>query len=162
VAAPHWRPLPPPQRSGPGRCSHPTSEDAALLSQVVTYYHEQLKQSPEALAYLESRGLNRPELIEHFPLGFANRTLGYHLPKKALKAGAEIRARLQRLGVLRESGHEHFNGSVVVPVFDAAGAVVQLYGRKITPRLREGTPSHLYLPGPRRGVWNREALQSRR
>jgi DNA primase len=138
----------------------PDVEDAALLSQVVTYYHEQLKQSPEALAYLESRGLNRPELIEHFQLGFANRTLGYHLPKKALKAGAEIRARLQRLGMLRESGHEHMSGSVVVPVFDAAGAVVQLYGRKITPRLREGTPSHLYLPGPRRGVWNREALQS--
>jgi DNA primase len=136
------------------------AEDAALLRQVVSYYHEQLKQSPEAVAYLESRGLNHLELIERFRLGFANRTLGYHLPKKALKAGAEIRARLQRLGVLRESGHEHFNGSVVVPIFDSSGAEVGLYGRKITPRLREGTPNHLYLPGPRRGVWNREALQS--
>ena len=33
-----------------------------------------------------------------------------------------------------------------------------MYGRKITPNLREGTPLHLYLPGPHRGVWNEEAL----
>ena len=34
-----------------------------------------------------------------------------------------------------------------------------MYGRKITTSLREGTPLHLYLPGPHRGVWNEEALQ---
>ena len=33
-----------------------------------------------------------------------------------------------------------------------------MYGRKITPGLREGTPLHLYLPGPHRGVWNEAAL----
>jgi hypothetical protein len=33
-----------------------------------------------------------------------------------------------------------------------------MYGRKIMPGLREGTPLHLYLPGPHRGVWNEEAL----
>jgi hypothetical protein len=33
-----------------------------------------------------------------------------------------------------------------------------MYGRKITPNLREGTPNHLYLPGGHRGVWNEEAL----
>jgi hypothetical protein len=69
-----------------------------------------------------------------------------------------MRGRLQRLGILRESGHEHFNGSVVVPVFNASGEVVEMYGRKITARLREGTPLHLYLPGEHRGVWNEEAL----
>src|SRR5690606_15123242 len=95
-----------------------------------------------------------------FRLGFANRTLGLRLPEKNRKAGAEIRTRLQRLGVLRESGHEHFNGSLVVPVFDAGGNVVEVYGRKITPNLRPGTPQHLYLPGPHRGVFNRDALAS--
>ena len=34
----------------------------------------------------------------------------------------------------------------------------EMYGRKITPNLREGTPIHLYLPGEHRGVWNEEAL----
>ena len=57
-------------------------------------------------------------MIDSFRLGFANRTLGYRLPPKAVKAGAAIRAQLQRLGVLRESGHEHLTGSLVVPLFD--------------------------------------------
>ena len=36
--------------------------------------------------------------------------------------------------------------------------MVQMYGRKITPNLRTGTPDHLYLPGAHRGVWNEAAL----
>ena len=136
------------------------ADDRAVLGQVVDYYHETLKQSPEALRYLESRGLTHPEMASHFKLGFANRTLGYRLPEKNRKAGEEMRGRLQRLGILRESGHEHFNGSVVVPIFSLDGGVLGLYGRKITPGLREGTPLHLYLPGPHRGVWNEAALAS--
>jgi DNA primase len=69
-----------------------------------------------------------------------------------------MRGRLQTLGILRESGHEHFNGSLVIPVFNPAGDVMEMYGRKITPNLREGTPNHLYLPGEHAGVWNEEAL----
>ena len=65
---------------------------------------------------------------------------------------------LQELGIYRESGHEQFNGSLVIPVITPAGEVVEMYGRKITPKLREGTPLHLYLKGEHRGVWNEEAL----
>lgn len=133
--------------------------DAELMLRVVDYYHETLKTSSEALAYLERRGIKSDELIDHFKLGFANRTLGLRLPAKNRKEGEELRGRLAKLGVLREeTGHEHFNGSLVVPIFDAGGEVVEMYGRKITPRLREGTPLHLYLPGPHRGIWNLDAL----
>jgi DNA primase catalytic core len=134
------------------------ADDHELLSQVVGYYNETLRQSPEALKYLESRGLKSAEIVDRFRLGFANRTLGYRLPAKNRSAGAEMRGRLQKLGILRESGHEHFNGSLVIPVINAEGDVVEMYGRKITPRLREGTPDHLYLPGAHAGVWNEEAL----
>ena len=142
--------LPPPVARG--------ADDRALLLQAVDYYSRTLKQSPEALRYLSSRGLQSSEIIDRFRLGFANRTLGYGLEDKNRVAGAEMRGRLQRLGILRESGHEHFNGSIVIPVFNASGEVVEMYGRKITARLREGTPLHLYLPGDHRGVWNEEAL----
>ena len=135
-------------------------DDAAMLEQVVSFYHETLKQSPEALRYLEARGLTNPELVDTFRLGYANRTLGLRLPPKNRKTGAEMRERLEKLGVIRESGHEHFNGSIVIPVFDAAGAVVEMYGRKITEYLRAGTPLHLYLPGEHRGVWNEKALEA--
>jgi DNA primase catalytic core len=134
------------------------ADDRVLLLQVVDYYNETLKQSPEAMKYLQSRGLHSPEIIARFKLGFANRTLGYRLPAKNRAAGAEMRGRLQRLGVIRESGHEHFNGSIVIPVLNSMGEVAEMYGRKITPNLREGTPDHLYLPGAHRGVWNEEAL----
>jgi DNA primase len=81
------------------------------------------------------------------------------LPEKNRKAGAELRGQLTALGVFRESGHEHLAGSLVIPLFDAQGRVVQLYGRKVRDDLREGTPKHLYLPGPQRGVFNRAALE---
>jgi DNA primase catalytic core len=134
------------------------ADERVLLLQVVDYYSRTLKQSPEALQYLASRGLQSSEIIDRFKLGFANRTLGYGLERKNRAAGAEMRGRLQQLGILRKSGHEHFNGSVVVPVFNASGEVVEIYGRKITAKLREGTPLHLYLKGEHRGVWNEEAL----
>lgn len=127
-----------------------------LLDQVIGYYHETLLQSPEAIAYLERRGIASRELIECHRLGFANRTLGLRLPATRLKAGAELRGRLQTIGVLRESGHEHFNGCLVVPVIDAGGQVSEVYGRKITEGVNP--PLHLYLPGPHRGVWNERGL----
>lgn len=130
------------------------AEDGALMEKVTGYYTRTLRDNPDALAYLEKRGLAHPELIDAFGLGFADRTLGYRLPAANRKAGAEIRGDLQRLGVLRESGHEHMRGSLVVPIRDAAGRIVNLYGRKIRDNLRKGTPDHLYLPGPRRGVLN--------
>ncbi|MGH9188334.1 MAG: toprim domain-containing protein, partial [Acidimicrobiales bacterium] len=64
---------------------------------------------------------------------------------------------MQNLGILRASGHEHFTGSVVIPVIND-GIVREVYGRKVRDDLRAGTPVHLYLPGPHRGVFNVEAL----
>jgi DNA primase catalytic core len=136
------------------------ADDRALLLQTVDYYSRTLKQSPEAMKYLSARGLQSSEIIDRFKLGFANRTLGYRLPAKNRAAGAEMRGRLQKLGILRESGHEHFNGSLVIPVINPAGDVMEMYGRKVTSNLREGTPNHLYLPGEHRGVWNEEALSA--
>ncbi len=160
-AAPPLAPARPVKVSTVRRLPAPVERDAddeELLLQVLRYYHATLQESPEALRYLESRGLRSSELIERFQLGFANRTLGLRLPEKTRRAGEEIRTRLQRLGVLRESGHEHFNGSLVIPVIDPEGRVAEVYGRKITDGLRAGTPLHLYLPGPHRGVWNEAAL----
>ncbi len=134
------------------------ADDAQLLHEVVEYYHETLAQSPEALAYLDKRGLNDSELIKHFKLGYANRTLGLRLPHKNRKLGADLREKLQRVGLYRDTGREHFNGSLVIPVMDNQGAISELYGRKLLDNLREGTPKHTYLPGPHAGVFNHAGL----
>jgi DNA primase len=61
------------------------ANDRELLHQVVRYYHDTLKQSPEALGYLEKRGLRPAEMIERFQLGFANRTLTSACPSVAAR-----------------------------------------------------------------------------
>lgn len=145
-----------------------TADDQALLVRVTDYYHAALKQSPEALAYLQGRGLTNGELVDRFKLGYADRTLTYRLPPGQNVAGKEIRARLQTLGVYRSSGHEHLNGCIVVPVIgieesampEQCGQVMQLYGRRIAPnnKVAGDQARHMYLPRPLRGVWNEAAL----
>ena len=140
----------------------PDADDQALLRQVLDFYRSTLKGSPDALAFLEARGIRSAEAVERFRLGYANRTLGLGLPEKNRKLGAELRGRLTRIGVFRETGHEHFAGSLVVPVLGPGGQVLQVYGRKIGERLRTGTALHTWLPGPRRGVWNEKGIAGQR
>jgi DNA primase catalytic core len=136
------------------------ADDPALLTQVIDYYHERLMQTPAALAYLEKRGIRSEEAINTFRLGFADRTLGLRLPQKNRQTGAAIRERLEKLGVYRESGHEHLNGCLVVPILGPDGAILGAYGRKIIENQSTGI-KHLYLPGPHRGLWNPACLGSR-
>ena len=132
----------------------PESDDATLLQQVTDYYQERLRTVPVARAYLASRGLDSDDLIIRHQLGFADRTLGLRLPDANRKTGELLRTRLTQLGVWRESGHEHFNGCIVVPLFNAAGKIVSYYGRRIGP----GTVKHLYAPGPHQGLFNPAAF----
>lgn len=136
------------------------ASDEELLLEVVDYYHARLKESPEALAYLARRRIDDPAAVSTFRLGYSDRTLGLRLPTKDGQLGKELRGRLERIGIYRASGHEHLVGSLTVPVFDSSGRVTELYGRKIAGHQSAGTPLHLYLPGPHRGVWNEEALAS--
>ena len=135
-------------------------DTSELLGQVVDYYHERLVQFKPALDYLASRGLDDEELIRRYRIGFADRTLGLRLPDKNRKEGAAMRSRLQELGVFRrESGHEHFNGSIIFPIQNQSKQVLGLYGRRIARVTNKGAPVHLYLPGPHKGMFNPEALK---
>ena len=139
---------------------HPEASDAQLMQSAVDYYHERLfaPENSSARRMLEHRGLWNEQSIRRFRIGLADRTLGLRLPPKNRREGAAMRERLTALGLYRESGHEHFNGSIIVPIFDQAGQVVEMYGRKVRDDLRPGTPKHLYLPGPHAGVWNLEGI----
>jgi len=143
------------------RLENPLDTDAdsvELFAQVVDYYHGRIRKCAPSVEYLKQRGLYDETAIEHFRLGFADRTLGLRLPDSNRDNGRAIRERLQKLGLFRKTGHEHFSGSIVVPVFDEAGHVAEMYGRKVNDNLRKGTPLHLYLPGPHAGIWNLPAL----
>ena len=56
------------------------AEDRAVLLEVVGFYHDTLKKTPDALRYLEKRGLKSSEMMERFKLGFSDRMLGPGFP----------------------------------------------------------------------------------
>ncbi len=133
-----------------------------VLNDCIDFYHKTLLESEAALSYLKKRGIDSAELIKTFKLGYANRTLSLRLPEKSWKEGAELRQLLQEIGLFRkDSGHEHFNGSIVFPIFDEHNNITEIYGRKVRNNLRPGTAYHLYLPGPHKGIFNRQALHSK-
>lgn len=134
-------------------------EKQTLLKKVISYYHKTLKENKAALEYLSKRGLNDPKLIDHFQLGFANRTISREILKS--KESKTVKEKLTEIGIYRESGHEHFNGSLVIPIIGTNGDITEIYGRKINNKLRAGTPYHLYLKGPHEGIFNPECLQSK-
>ncbi len=133
----------------------PDAADQELLNRVVGHYAETLAGHAEAQAFLGRRKIDDPEAVERFRVGFADRTLGYRLPGSHVQAGKQVRSRLRDLGVIKSTGHEHFRGYVTFPVADVGGNFGEVYGRKIAREDgRTGSPKHLYLAGPHRGVWN--------
>jgi DNA primase len=137
--------------------------DDALLAHVVEFYHQTFCNDPKAMQYLQKRACFHPEAVKVFKLGYANRTLGYRVPE-GTAAGRKLRERLQRVGVYRDSGHEHLSGCVVFPVLNEKGEVAEVYGRRlfVQSSLQASAPKHLYLPGPHAGVWNAAALRGQR
>jgi DNA primase len=160
VARSHARPLP--------SLVEEVADDQALLVRVADFYHATLKADALGQAYLAERGLNHPELIERFKLGYANSTLTYRLPRKHTVVGRAVRDQLQRVGVMRSTGYEQLGGCVVVPVIgeedEDRGQVRQMYGRRTAAnhKMTREQPRHLYLGAPLKGVWNGSALAASR
>lgn len=138
----------------------PGLADAVLLDRVAAFYRSCLPASDEAAAFLERHRID-PAAVDAFGVGFSDRSLGKAIPDNRRVAGRLIRSQLTRLGVFALSGHEAFRGSIVVPVTDVDGAVVQLYGRKAGPALRAGTVLHTWAGGDR-PVFNPSALNAHR
>lgn len=138
---------------------HQEIADDDLMHRVVEFYHETFMNRPQAMQYLQGRGCFHPEAVKHFKLGYSNRLLGYHVPD-TMQAGKKLKARLQKLGLIRESGHEHFNGCLTFPIFHE-GRVTEMYGRKLI-RAVHNAPDHLYLGGPHAGVWNADGVRGAR
>jgi len=123
----------------------PPQNPAALLQRVVSFYAKTLHKDRDGFDYLKGRNLADATMLDVFQIGYCNGSLHTVLPKDG-----ELIDGLKALGVLNARGQEHFRGCVTVPIFDAAGNVAGIYGRRIT----NAEPHHLYLPGEHRGVWN--------
>jgi len=129
-----------PRAAAPPRRTVPPPPDPTLLTAAARFYAGRLQRSPEAQAYLRSRGI-RPETAKRLALGYA---LGTGLRAHLVAAGFAPE-RVRRSGLFTPEG-ERFAGMVVVPDLIAGGRVRWLAGRAVDP---ERSPRFQALPGPK-------------
>ena len=119
----------------------------ALLGDVTKFYQIQLHQHPEAAAYLEQRGLHRPELIEELRIGYAP---GRCLRAWLMSLGYPLEC-LQQAGVITPEGFDTLTHRIVFPLEG------NLYGRSII----ENAAPHRFLPGGKGGLYGWEKVRAR-
>ncbi len=123
---------------GPPRRTVVSPPDPALLTASARFYAGRLRHSPEAQAYLRSRGI-RPETARRLGLGYApGGGLRSHLAGVGFSPG-----RLRNSGLFTGDG-ERFARMVVVPDLTAGGRVRWLAGRAVDPGR---SPRFQALPG---------------
>lgn len=124
--------------------------ETKLFEAILDHYQQTLfGKNKRGLTYLKSRNLGEVEALQHFKVGFVDGSL-----KKKLSASQLEKAK--GLGLINAKGNEKYYNRVVVPVLDANGCAVGLYGRDITGK---SEVAHLYLAGGHRGVWNAQAAK---
>ena len=124
-----------------------------LFNRVIEFYHEAFAEDDRARQYLKSRGITDKALPSDYRIGFANGTLLNVLPNDA-----KITGQLKDLGILNAKGKEHFYGCAVFPLYDFDGNPAGMYGRRIDGMTKGA--DHLYLPGSREGLFNRQAAKA--
>jgi DNA primase catalytic core len=137
----------------------PSINRARLLNRVVSFYHKTFCEDQRAVEYLKARGITDNAIFADFKIGFSNGTLLNTIPEDG-----DVRDALKEIGILNSKGHEMFYGCVIFPMLDENKDCVGLYGRRLVLSESEGTqninsPNHLYLSGPRKGVFNYQAAK---
>jgi DNA primase len=120
----------------------PSAPVITLLTAAAEFFQHNLKQSPEAIAYLRKRGLDG-ETAREFRIGYAQP--GWDSLIRHFEASATP-AQLLAAGlvVAREGGghYDRFRDRVMFPIRDARGRVVGFGGRVIA----DGEPKYLNSP----------------
>lgn len=98
------------------------------LETTAHYYAERLNENEKAHSFLRRNLLAADSNLR---VGFSDRTLGKQLPGNQLKAGREVRQRLQGVRILKATGHEAFRGFVTVPLTDIQGNTTGIYGLRV-------------------------------
>jgi len=129
--------------------SAPSADTAVVREQAAAFYQGQLPHHPEALRYLQQRGLLDPGLIQELRIGYAP---GGNLRRHLLAQGYSFEL-LRRVGLLNAQGCDAFYHRLVFPCCHE-GHVVNLYGRS-----RGAAFAHRFLPGSRGGLFAWESVR---
>ncbi len=117
-------------------CFNPLSTmDWLLVDQVYQHYCSRLLANPNALDFLAHHDIDLVALQAQ-QCGFSDRTLGFQLPRDDTIQHELVRGQLQRLGLLKASGHELFCGCIVIGSRNEHCQLTKLYGRRIAKRIK--------------------------
>ena len=129
----------------------PAVDDSVVLESTATYYQQQLGNYPEALSYLNKRGLRDPALIRELDIGYAP---GGSL-RRYLTAQGYTFDLLRQVGLLNGNGSDAFYQRIVFPLRQGEH-IVNLYGRSIGAAF-----AHRFLPGTKGGLYAWEKARHR-
>ena len=120
------------------------SRCGSLLEEVTRFYQVQLLRHPEAAAYLQRRGIHKPQILEELKVGYApGRCLRHWL----ISLGYSM-SELQQAGLVNAVGLDTFSHRVVFPL------QTNLYGRSIG-----NAAPHRFLPGGKGGLYGWERVR---
>lgn len=125
------------------------ANDSRLLEQTAAFYQLQFHRHPEAMQYLEGRGLRDPALIEELGIGYAP---GGNLHRHLAALGYSFES-LLRAGLINRQGRDAFCRRVIFPCREH-GQVINLYGRSIGAAF-----PHRLLPRSKGGLFAWESVR---
>jgi len=119
-----------------------------LLEEAAAFYQFQLHRRPEAIRYLERRGLHDPALIEEMDIGYAP---GGNLRRHLAALGYSFDLLLDS-GLISRQGRDAFCHRVIFPCRQV-GQILNLYGRSIGAAF-----PHRLLPRSKGGLFAWESV----
>jgi DNA primase len=127
----------------------PAVDASAVLESAVVFYRQQLDHYPEALSYLNRRGVHDPTLIRELEIGYApGGSLRRHLT--ALGYSFDL---LRQACLLNVNGSDAFYQRIVFPLRQGEH-IVNLYGRSIGDAF-----AHRFMPGAKGGLYAWEKVR---
>jgi DNA primase len=126
-----------------------------LLEQAAAFFQLQLHRHPDAIEYLESRGLRDPAIIGELRIGYAP---GGSLRRHLVTCGYSLDV-LLGTGLINSQGRDAFCRRVIFPCRDH-GQIVNLYGRAVPAPFGSGTAfPHRLLARSKGGLFAWEAVR---
>ena len=107
------------------------SIQATPMATAANYYADCLSESPKAVAFILDQFSMTLKQAAEFQIGFSDRTLGKRLPSKDMREGRDVRKFLKEAGLYKKNGPEALRGCVTVPLYDGAGNITGILGKRI-------------------------------
>jgi DNA primase len=128
----------------------PEADSSAVLEEAAEFYQQQLDHSPDAISYLQRRGVHDLALLRELGIGYApGGTLRLYLTTQGHSFDV-----LQRLGLINARGADALYQRIVFPLRQGEH-IVNLYGRSIGSAF-----AHRFLPGSKGGLYAWEKVRN--